>query len=192
MQRTLLSELDWLHVKKANPSVRLKKNKIAFRPYGTKLFLSILGRMKVVLRCSAGKQIKTMAYIVRGAKESLLGRRDGGALGIINICPGGQPEIVINSNLVIYVKPSSVPVAKHVTLLIISPDRDFRPPCHKKLLGTVSKILLKGQMLRQARSRRTRQGFHRKDKASTRTTKVGLKITPDFYNSNSTAMKCVF
>ena len=62
VHRTLLSEADWAQVKAANPATKLKKNKISFRPYGTKLFLPILGRLKVVLGCTAGKQIRTMAF----------------------------------------------------------------------------------------------------------------------------------
>ena len=52
----------------------------------------VLGR---VLKNTNGLKIKSMEYVVQGGKKSLLGRRDGVALGIINLDlqvrkPGGQ------------------------------------------------------------------------------------------------------
>ena len=51
--------------------------KVNFVLYGTNITLPILGKAMVVLQCEAGKQIKTMVYVVKGQAESLLGKQDG-------------------------------------------------------------------------------------------------------------------
>ena len=44
-----------------------------------------MGKVKLVQKNTNGLRIKSIAYVVLGGKESLLGRRDGGPLVIINI-----------------------------------------------------------------------------------------------------------
>ena len=88
--KTLLAEEDWEKLKTKNGSIKLKKNRIKFKPYGTNIVLPVIGRAKVVLQCQAGAEVKTMVYVVRDQKESLLGRRDGQKLGIIMIKPEGK------------------------------------------------------------------------------------------------------
>ena len=90
VSKTLLAEEDWEKLKSKNSSIKLKKNRIKFKPYGTNIVLPVIGRAKVVLQCQAGAQVKTMVYVVRDQKESLLGRRDGQKLGIISIKPEGK------------------------------------------------------------------------------------------------------
>ena len=71
--------------------MKLKKNNVKFTPYATDDSLVVLGKVKVVLRNLNDRKVKAMVYVVRGAKESLLGRRDGEALGIISIESKGLP-----------------------------------------------------------------------------------------------------
>ena len=92
VHKTLLSEEHWSLVK-ASPNTRppkLKKNKVRFVPFGTKQNLPILGRTKCTLQAKGGACTTTIVYVVKGAKESLLGLRDGEALGIIKIQPEGE------------------------------------------------------------------------------------------------------
>ena len=49
----------------------------------------MLGRSKCRLTARAGNTVETVVYVVRGAKESLLGLKDGEELGIIKIQPEG-------------------------------------------------------------------------------------------------------
>ena len=55
---------------KENPSAKLKKNKINFVPYGTKISLPIMGKAKMVLKCEAGKKVNSTVYVVEGQFES--------------------------------------------------------------------------------------------------------------------------
>ena len=56
-----------------------------------------MGRVKLVIKNLNGKRVKSMAYVVKGGTESLLGRRDGQALGIIVLNPeGSQPKDVVD------------------------------------------------------------------------------------------------
>ena len=91
VKKTLLAEEDFRKVKEENKEVKLKTNKVIFRPYGTKRELPIMGRFKAVLQNEEGKKIKTMVYVVRGQNESLLGKKDGEMLGIIKIQKRGDP-----------------------------------------------------------------------------------------------------
>ena len=52
-----------------------------------------MGKLKVVLKCQNGEKRNSMAYVVRGQKESLLGRLDLEALGIIILNPRSR-EVV--------------------------------------------------------------------------------------------------
>ena len=102
VRRTLLAEPEWEKLKKANPGTRLKKNRVSFTPYGTKVNLPVKGRAKVVLTNMKGRKINTMVYVVEGQKESLLGQKDGVALGILSIKAEGEPpkEMVANMKTV--------------------------------------------------------------------------------------------
>ena len=91
VRKTLLAEEDFKKLKEENREVKLKANKVIFRPYGTKKELPIMGRFKTIMQNEAGKKIKTMAYVVRGQKESLLRKKDGEMLGIIKIQKRGDP-----------------------------------------------------------------------------------------------------
>ena len=92
VNKTLLSEADWAKIKskKGNPKLKLKKNKTNFTPFGTNIRLPIRGRTKCQLTAACGAQINTIVYVVAGEEQSLLGLKDGEALGIININSDGQ------------------------------------------------------------------------------------------------------
>ena len=95
VRKTLMAEEDWRKMAATNPKAKLVRNKIRFTPYGTKVNLEVIGKAKVVLKNSKGKTIKTMVYVMANQSESLLGNKDGTALGIIQITPEGTaPEEV--------------------------------------------------------------------------------------------------
>ena len=63
-----------------------------------------MGRVKLFLKNPNGLNVKSMAYVVQGGKESLLGQRDSVALGINNMDlqghkPGGQGSVMIMSEV---------------------------------------------------------------------------------------------
>jgi hypothetical protein len=93
VRRTLLEEKDWQRLKEKNPNLKKTRNQLDFRPYGTKIILPVMGKLKVVLKCQNGEKRNSMAYVVRDQKESLLGRLDLEALGIIVLNPKGR-EVV--------------------------------------------------------------------------------------------------
>ena len=92
VNKTLLSEKDWEKVKpklKGKPAT-LKKSHTKFSPFGTELKLPMLGRTRCQMVARCGRQITTIVYVVKGESQSLLGLRDGKALGIISIDPEGS------------------------------------------------------------------------------------------------------
>ena len=93
--RTLLTEEQWQKVRSlsGNRKPRLKANQIRLVPYGTSQGLTVLGSARCILKAQTGATITTMVYVVRGAKESLLGLKDGEALGIIKIQPDGHRQL---------------------------------------------------------------------------------------------------
>ena len=98
VHKTLISEKDWKQISRRNADgyqIKLKINKTKFRPYGTNMSLPILGRTKCRMTAENGQEVFTIVYVVRGETESLLGLKDGEALGIINIDPKGKkPEVI--------------------------------------------------------------------------------------------------
>ena len=75
------AKVKWENMKKANPTVRLKKNRNKFIPYGTQYKLPVLGRAKVKRLNMKGNGIKSMMYAMEGTTESLLKREGGARLG---------------------------------------------------------------------------------------------------------------
>ena len=97
VKRTLLAEEDWEKLKQQNSDTKLRKNNVVFSPYGTNLKLPVKGRVKVVLQNERGLQVRTIVYVVKGQTESLLGKRDGEALGIVRIDnKGARPQERLN------------------------------------------------------------------------------------------------
>ena len=74
----------------ANRMPVLKESKIRLIPYGTEESLEVLGECECQMTAEAGAETTTMIYIVRGMQESLLGLRDGEALGMLKINIGGD------------------------------------------------------------------------------------------------------
>jgi hypothetical protein len=87
VNKTLLSEADWTELKK-NQGIRLKKNHTQFTICGSMEKPTILGRTKCELQAECGAMV--VAYVVMGAKQSLLGLVHSEALGIVEIKPAGQ------------------------------------------------------------------------------------------------------
>ena len=81
-----------------------------FVPYSTNSALKIMGKLKVVLKNSLKKKIETTVYVVKNAKESLLGKNDGEALGVISIKLEGVADVKDTkvARLIVFKKP--VPV----------------------------------------------------------------------------------
>ena len=94
VSKSLVSEKDWNKLTTKSSKLRLMKNRINFRPYGTDYTLPVVGKAKVTLKCRAGARINTTVYVVSGQEESLLGKKDGQRLGIISISPDGLAEKV--------------------------------------------------------------------------------------------------
>ena len=90
VRKTLLAEADWARLKTKNPAWKLKKNHISFKPYGTQITLEVMGKAKVLLKNKAGLKKNAMVYVIQGAKDSLLGRLDAEALGILQLSKSGK------------------------------------------------------------------------------------------------------
>ncbi len=73
-----------------NPT--LKKSKRRFTPFGTTSNLTCLGRSKVKIKVAAGANIRSMVYVIRGMKESLMGRLDAKRLRLVLIKEEGAAE----------------------------------------------------------------------------------------------------
>ena len=87
-----MAEADYIQLKKIHPGLKVSKCKIRFTPYGTAYRLPVIGSTRVTMVNNKGKRIKTTVHIIRGQKESLLGREDGERLGIIKIRPDGNKD----------------------------------------------------------------------------------------------------
>ena len=58
-----------------------------------------MGHVKLVLKNLNDKKVKLMDYVIEDGKESLLGRRNGQVLGIINIdLRRDQPNRTLNQD----------------------------------------------------------------------------------------------
>ena len=94
VNKTLVTEEDWKYIcpKQGKRKPKLKRTTRKFTPYGTRVNLECLGRTKVKIRAKAGATIRTMMYVIRGVKESLIGRLDAKRLGLIVINEEGAKE----------------------------------------------------------------------------------------------------
>lgn len=95
-RKTLLNKKDWNQIKHITTPLITTKT---FHAYGTSAQLPILARAKVKLKAEYGKEHVTYVYIVDSSEvESLLGREDATALGIIKIKPQGEQQQLIGVN----------------------------------------------------------------------------------------------
>ena len=58
-----------------------------FEAYGSETYLPLLGELKVTMRNVRGKEIATTVYVIESQGESLLGKEDTRALGILSTDP---------------------------------------------------------------------------------------------------------
>ena len=98
VNKTLISEKDWKLIKKSylrkgQKVPKLKKSFTIFSPFGTNMKLPIMGRTKCRLEAACGRTTRTIVFIVKGKKQSLLGLKDGKNLGIIEINPEGKAQL---------------------------------------------------------------------------------------------------
>ena len=91
VRKTILNEKDWRCLKKV---CELRETRLRFRPYGTKKWLLTLGKARVTMTARAGATIQTEVYVNKGEEESLLGREDAEALGIVEIRVEGATNAV--------------------------------------------------------------------------------------------------
>ena len=69
-----------------------------FQPYSTDEEVPIIGKCKATLKNKGGWKHETTIYVVDGGEESLLGKEDALALGIIHLdkvgkrAPGADPK----------------------------------------------------------------------------------------------------
>ena len=90
VRKTLLSEKHFLRIKDHNPQVKLKQTKVQFRPFSTKKIVPLHGKMEARLTNNHVKQVITTVYVTKDSEESLLGREDAIALGVIKVFPDGD------------------------------------------------------------------------------------------------------
>ena len=95
VNKTLLSEKDWqkFKAKPGERKLKLKRCFTKFSPFGTKVTLPMMGRSVCRMEARGGAKVTTMVYVVKGESQSLLGLKDGKALGIIDIKPEGRVEV---------------------------------------------------------------------------------------------------
>ena len=73
-------ESDYKKLSERFENIRLNRNKVKFT-----LYQSDAGKVKLVIKNVVGQKVKSMAYVIKGGKQSLLEKRNGEALGIIVI-----------------------------------------------------------------------------------------------------------
>ena len=90
--RTILTEEDWEQTKKTlkQKTLKLKKTKKKFRPFGVKQSLQCLGKVKLNLETESKSSTLSNIFVVKNAKESLLGIREAERLGVLQINPKGS------------------------------------------------------------------------------------------------------
>lgn len=76
-----------------NLETTLLTSKIWFKPYSSDKTVPILGKWQVCLCNQASKTINITVYVASGQAESLLGKEDAEALGIIKLNPQGDPQV---------------------------------------------------------------------------------------------------
>ena len=90
VKKSMLSEHHLKWILKKNPEALLKENSIRFRPYSTDKTVPVMGYLDVKLKNQEGGTHRTKIYAVKGEKESLLGKDDAIALGILKLEPRGE------------------------------------------------------------------------------------------------------
>ena len=90
VRKSLLSEAHYWKLRSHNPDVKLRHTNVKFRPYSTDQVVPLLGSMDVKLMNSRGKLHYTRVYVTKGQRESLLGKEDAIALGLLKLSKDGD------------------------------------------------------------------------------------------------------
>ena len=92
-RKTIINAQDWAKIEHTTTPCKTTKT---FRAYGSQTLLPIIARAKVTISAMQGAKHDTYVYIMNdNSVESLLGREDATALGIVNITPqGSKPQQV--------------------------------------------------------------------------------------------------
>ena len=85
-----MSEQHFGQLSLKNPDITLHESRIRFKPYSTNKTVPLIGCFRARLRNNLGRVHTTTVYVVEGESESLLGREDAEALGILNINSDGH------------------------------------------------------------------------------------------------------
>ena len=88
--KVILTEKDWETVKRKHKKLKLKKTTTKFRPYGVKDKLNCIGKAKLKLQSKSGSQTRSQIFVVKNARESLLGLKEAERLGIVKVNPDGE------------------------------------------------------------------------------------------------------
>ena len=90
VSKTIVNYSDWKIISNGSQIVKTSKK---FRPYGTPIFLNIIGKCKVQMRAENGARIDTWMFIHKSNSEkSLLGKEDAIKLGIVTLNLKGATE----------------------------------------------------------------------------------------------------
>ena len=68
VNKSLLNESDWNKLAQGSQKVKIKRCRVNFTSYGTKIDLPMLGRSKATMVASSGAMIITIVYVVKGQK----------------------------------------------------------------------------------------------------------------------------
>ena len=90
VRKSLLAEKHYWKLRSHNPDIKLRHTEVKFRPYSTSATVPLLGSLDVKLTNNNGKTHQTRLYVTKGQHESLLGKEDGMALGLIKLSKDGD------------------------------------------------------------------------------------------------------
>ena len=90
VRKSLLSEAHYWKLRSHNPNVKLRKTNVKFRPFSTNTTVPLLGSMDVKLTNNHGRTHLTRLYVTKGQQESLLGKEDAIALGLLKLSKDGD------------------------------------------------------------------------------------------------------
>ena len=88
--KTLITESQYKKLFIRCQSIKLHRIKVKFTPFVSYVALPVFGKVMLVLKNLNGLKVKSMAYVIQGGEESLLGRRGIKVLGIIAVNPKGS------------------------------------------------------------------------------------------------------
>ena len=90
VRKSLLTERHYWKIRSHNLDVKLRHTNVKFRPYSTDTTVPLLGSMEVQLTNNRGKVHNSTIYITKAQEESLLGKEDAIALGLLKLSKDGD------------------------------------------------------------------------------------------------------